>query len=55
MEIIDSRSNRGIPKQLGQKEYSEWGWNVSLMLSMCKPIFGTGKDVVLYSVFFQKY
>ena len=54
MKITDSRSNRGIPQQLGQKEYSEWGGNVSLMLSMCKHIFGTGKGVFLYSFFLSK-
>ena len=51
MEITDSGSYRDIHQQLGQKEYAEWGGNLSLMLSKCKPIFGTGKDVVLYIVF----
>ena len=46
MEITDIRSNKDIPQQLGQKEYAEWGGHVSAMLRMCKPIFGTGKDVV---------
>ena len=50
MDITDSISNRGIPQKLGQKEYCEWGGNVSLMLSMCKPIFGTVKDVVLCNI-----
>ena len=39
------------PQQLGQKEYYELGKIVSLMLGMCRPIFGTGKDVVLDSSF----
>ena len=52
MDITDSRSYRDIPQQIVQKEYAEWGVNVSLMLSMCKHIFGIGKDVVLYSVIF---
>ena len=51
MEIKDSRSNRDTPQKLGQKEYYDWGGNVSVMLSMCKPIFGTGRAVVLYSGF----
>ena len=36
------------PQQVDQKEYSYLGGNVSLMLRMCKPIFETGKSVVLY-------
>ena len=51
MDITDSGSYRDIPQQIGQKEYAEWGGNVSLMLSMCKPIFGIGKDMFFYSVF----
>ena len=44
------------PGPLGQKEYNELGKTLSLMLSMCIPIFGSGKDVVLYSIFFfQRY
>ena len=40
------------PLQLGRKEYTGLGAMVSLMLRMCKPIFVTGKDVVLESGFF---
>ena len=39
------------PQQFGQKEYNKLGKTVSLMLSMCKAIFGSGKDVVLDSGF----
>ena len=39
------------PQQLGKKEYDELGKTVSLMLRMCKPIFGIGKAVVLNSGF----
>ena len=35
------------PQQLVQKEYNELGKIVSLMLRMCRPIFGSGKAVVL--------
>ena len=41
---------KDLPKQLGQKEYNELGKMVSLMLRMCRPIFGSGKAVVLDSV-----
>ena len=39
------------PGPLGQKEYNELGKAVSLMLRMCRPIFGSGKAVVLDSGF----
>ena len=39
------------PHKLVQKEYNELGKMVSLMLSMCRPIFGSSKAVVLDSVF----
>ena len=39
------------PQQLGQKEYHELGLNVSLMLRVCKNIYGTGKAVVLCNGF----
>ena len=39
------------PQQIGQKGYNELGRMVSLMLRMCRPIFGSGKAVVLGSVF----
>ena len=54
MDITDSGSDIDSPQQLGRKEYCELGGTVSLILSMCKPIFGTAKDVVLYSVFLSK-
>ena len=38
---------RYLPQQLVKKEYGELGKTVSLMLRMCRPIFGTGKAVVL--------
>ena len=40
------------PGPLGQKEYNELGKTLSLMLSMCRPIFGSVMDVVLDSVIF---
>ena len=42
---------RDHPRQLVRKEYAELGATVSLMLRMCKPIFGTGEAVVLDSGF----
>ena len=42
---------RDHPRQLVRKEYAELGAAVSLMLRMCKPIFGTGEAVVLDSGF----
>ena len=42
---------RDHPRQLVQKEYAELGATVSLMLRMCKPIFGSGKAVLLDSGF----
>ena len=39
-------------QQLVQKEYSELGKMVSLMLRMCRPTFGSGKSVVLDSGFY---
>ena len=38
-----------FPQLLCQKEYNEQGKIVSLMLRICRPVFGTGKAVVLYS------
>ena len=35
------------PGPLGKKEYNELGKMESLMLIMCRPIFGSGKDVLL--------
>ena len=40
------------PQQLGQKEYNKLGKTVSLMLSMCRPIFGSGKAIILDNGFF---
>ena len=40
------------PQHLVQKEYNELGETASLMLRMCKPIFISGKSVVLGSEFF---
>ena len=40
-----------LPQKVGQKEYNELGKVLSLMLRMCRPIFGSGKAVVLYSGF----
>ena len=45
VEVIEISLNNLVKRNI----LSEGG-NVSLMLSMCKPIFGTGKDVVLYIV-----
>ena len=36
---------------IGKKEYNELGKTVSLMLKMCRYIFGLGKAVVLESGF----
>ena len=36
---------------IGKKEYNELGKTVSLMLKMCRSIFGFGKAVVLESGF----
>ena len=35
------------PQQIGKKEYNQLGKMLSLMLSMCRPIFGSSKAVVL--------
>ena len=40
-----------FPQQLGQEEYNELGKTVSLMLRMCRPIFGSGDSIVLDSGF----
>ena len=40
------------PSQRGAKQNQELGKTVGLMLRMCKPIFGSVKDVVFDSVFF---
>ena len=37
------------PRLLGKKEYNKLGKTESLILIMCRPIFGLGKAVVLYS------
>ena len=47
-QIVEGKD---IPQPLGQKEYNELGKMVSLMLMMCRHIFGSGKDVVLDSAF----
>ena len=41
-----------FPQKLGKNEYDVLGKTVSLMLRMCRPIFGQGKSVVLDSVFY---
>ena len=38
---------KDLPQQLGQKENNELGKTVSLMLMVCRSIFGSGKDYVL--------
>ena len=43
---------KDCPRPLGRKEYYKLGKTVSLMLGICIPIFGSGKSVVLYSIFF---
>ena len=43
---------KDIPWPLGQKEYNDLGKRVIVMLMMCRPIFGSWKDVVLDSGFF---
>ena len=40
-----------MPTQLSKKKWEELGNSVDLMLRMCKPIFSTGKCVVLDSGF----
>ena len=40
------------PGPFGQKEYNRLGKTVSLMLKMCRPIFGSEKAVVSDSGFF---
>ena len=40
------------PQQLVQKWYDELGKRVNLMLRICRPIFISGKNVVLCSDFF---
>ena len=39
------------PKELGQKNYSEFGQTVRMMLQMCKTLYGTGKSVLMGSGF----
>ena len=39
------------PQHVGQKWYNELGKTVSLMLIMCRYIFGSGEVVVLDSLF----
>ena len=39
------------PKELGPKEYSNLGTTVRLMLQMCKPLFRSGKAMVMDSGF----
>ena len=43
---------RDFPGSLCQKEYNKLGETVSLTLRICRPIFGSGKAVVLNSGFF---
>ena len=40
------------PQQIGKKEYNEVGKTLSLILRMCRHIFGPRNAVVLYSGFF---
>ena len=47
-QIVEGKDR---PRTLGQKEYNELGKTESLVLSMCRPIFGSGKAVVLGSGF----
>ena len=42
------------PDQLGANKWSELSKNVWLMLQMCDPIFGTGKAVVINTLFFME-
>ena len=42
---------KALPGPLGQKEYYELRETVSLILRMCRPIFGSGEAVVLDSGF----
>ena len=37
------------------KVHSELGRNVGIMLRMCKALFSTSKDVVVYSFFFNEW
>ena len=41
---------KDCPRPLGQKEYNDLGKTVSLMLRICRNLFGSGKDVFLDSV-----
>ena len=50
--IINIVEGKDRPQQLVQKDYSELGKIVSLMLRICKIIFGTGEYVVLDSGLF---
>ena len=43
---------KDLPGPLGQKEYNELEKTVSLMLRICRPMFGSRKDVVLDSGFY---
>ena len=47
-QIVEGKD---ISQHIGQKEYNRLGGKVSLLLSMIRPIFGPGKDVVLDSGF----
>ena len=51
MDIADSGSQRS-PSIVWSKLINELVKTVSLILNMCRPVFGTGKAVVLDSVFF---
>ena len=44
--------DKDCPRPLGQKQYNKLGKTVSLMLRICRPIFGSGKAVGLGSGFF---
>ena len=48
-QIVEDKDRTGT---LGKKEYNELGKKVRLMLRICRPIFGSGKAVVLDSGFF---
>ena len=40
------------PSQRGEKQHQELGKTVGMMLMICKPIFGSGKDIVFESGFY---
>ena len=45
------KEGKDLPQQIYQKEYNGLEKTVSLMLRVCRTIFGSRKDVVLYSGF----